>query len=229
MNVVLVEGAAKLLPDLQAGMGEYSARALRSRGVEGRARRARDRARRGGPALQERTDDALGDGRVERGRAPRPRCSQWFAARTAARRDRRRTPTCPFPGGPGLWALGDCASIPDPQGGWYPGTAQHAIRQGPALADNIVATLRGQADETVTYRAIGMMASLGGRRGVAGLWNRYLLTGFRVVHVALVLSATSTRDRPARARRARLDARLIFPRDIAELRMSAKGGRHLKD
>lgn len=30
---------------------------------------------------------------------------------------------------PGLWALGDCAAIPDPVGGFCPPTAQHASRQ----------------------------------------------------------------------------------------------------
>ena len=45
---------------------------------------------------------------------------------------------------PGVWALGDCASIPDGEGGAYPMTAQHAIREGPHLADNIVAVLRGR-------------------------------------------------------------------------------------
>jgi NADH dehydrogenase len=41
---------------------------------------------------------------------------------------------------PGVWALGDCAFVPDPQnpGKFYPPTAQHAIREGAVLASNIV-------------------------------------------------------------------------------------------
>jgi NADH dehydrogenase len=40
------------------------------------------------------------------------------------------------PGRPGVWALGDCAWIPTKTAGdWYPMTAQHAIREGPALAE----------------------------------------------------------------------------------------------
>ena len=37
---------------------------------------------------------------------------------------------------PNVWALGDCAAIPDGKGGYYPLTAQHALREGPVLANN---------------------------------------------------------------------------------------------
>jgi NADH dehydrogenase FAD-containing subunit len=33
-------------------------------------------------------------------------------------------------GFPGVWALGDCAVIPDEKGGYQPPTAQHASREG---------------------------------------------------------------------------------------------------
>lgn len=46
---------------------------------------------------------------------------------------------------PGVWAVGDTAYIPDPNnpGKPYPATAQHAIRQGAALAKNIEAAVLG--------------------------------------------------------------------------------------
>ena len=44
---------------------------------------------------------------------------------------------------PGVWSLGDCASIPDPTGKPYPPLAQHALREAKVLARNIVKTLRG--------------------------------------------------------------------------------------
>ena len=40
-----------------------------------------------------------------------------------------------------VWAIGDCAAAPDPRGGTCPPTAQHAVRQGPVAARNIVAEL----------------------------------------------------------------------------------------
>ena len=53
---------------------------------------------------------------------------------------------------PSVWAMGDCASIPDGEGGAYPKTAQHAIREGPHLADNIVRVLRGEPTQPFRYR-----------------------------------------------------------------------------
>src|SRR5205085_9623993 len=44
----------------------------------------------------------------------------------------------------GLWALGDCALVPDPATGKYcPPTAQHASREGKVVARNIIASVYG--------------------------------------------------------------------------------------
>jgi NADH dehydrogenase len=105
----------------------------------------------------------------------------------------------------------------------YPATAQHTLRQGPLLARNIAATLRNRPTKPFRYEALGMMASLGGRRGVAGLRGRYLLTGF----LAWVLWRTYYLARlPGIDRRLRVTIDwtlgLLFPRDIAELRVYAR-------
>ena len=49
-----------------------------------------------------------------------------------------------------VWALGDCASVPDAfnPGKFCPPTAQHAIRQAAVLAQNIAAAVRSQAAST---------------------------------------------------------------------------------
>jgi NADH dehydrogenase len=125
------------------------------------------------------------------------------------------------PNYPGVWALGDCASIPKADGSKYPATAQHAIREGPVLADNVIATLRGEPTKPFQFESLGMMASLGARRGVAGIRGTFLLTGFP----AWVLWRTYYLARlPGLDRRARVafdwTLDLIFPRDIAELRVS---------
>jgi NADH:quinone reductase (non-electrogenic) len=70
------------------------------------------------------------------------------------------------PGHPGLWALGDCARVPDREGGSYGPTAQNAEREGPVVADNVLASLQGRALRPFHYRSKGAMASLGRRRGV---------------------------------------------------------------
>jgi NADH dehydrogenase len=128
-----------------------------------------------------------------------------------------------IPAHPSLWAIGDCAAIPAPDGTTYPQTAQHAIREGPTLAANIVATLRGRPTRPFRYDSMGMMASLVGRRGVAGLGGKYLLTGF----IAWFVWRTYYLARlPGIDRRLRVTfdwtLGLLFPRDIAELRVYTK-------
>jgi NADH dehydrogenase len=73
------------------------------------------------------------------------------------------------PNWPGVWALGDCAFVPDPYnpGKFYPPTAQHAIRQAAVLADNIVSVLRGQPPRPFEFKILGLLASIGRRCGVA--------------------------------------------------------------
>src|SRR5262249_25465034 len=48
------------------------------------------------------------------------------------------------PSRPEVWALGDCATIPAPDGTPYPNLAQHALREAKVLAKNIRAVLDGQ-------------------------------------------------------------------------------------
>ncbi|PWT93864.1 MAG: NAD(P)/FAD-dependent oxidoreductase [Acidobacteria bacterium] len=71
---------------------------------------------------------------------------------------------------PGVWALGDCAVIPDPKTGKaYPPTAQHALREGRILAQNISAAIHGGAKKKFAFSTIGQLASIGRRTGVANI------------------------------------------------------------
>jgi NADH dehydrogenase len=132
----------------------------------------------------------------------------------------------------GVWALGDCAWIPsqpnaDPKDkdGWYPATAQHAIREGPQLAENIVAALRGKPTKPFHYTSLGTMASLGGRRGVAQLPGGIVLTGWLAWFLwrSYYLMRLPGLDRQVRVA---FDWSLgvVFPRDIAELRLYTERG-----
>ncbi len=221
VEVYLVEGGKKLLPDLQAGMGEYSARALSRRGIrvmtESLVAGADDDGLqiKDGPKIETRTIV------WSAGVKPSPVVA---ALPIGTGRGGSIITNADFsvPNYPGVWALGDCASIPAPDGSKVAATAQHAIREGPVLADNVLATLRGVPTKAFDYRSLGMMASLGARRGVAGLQGKFLLTGFP----AWVLWRTYYLLRlPGLDRRARVafdwTLGLIFPRDIAELRVYA--------
>jgi NADH:ubiquinone reductase (H+-translocating) len=60
-----------------------------------------------------------------------------------------------------VWALGDCASIPNAHGNPYPDLAQHALREAKVLAQNIANTFNGESPEPFIYDTLGMMGSLG--------------------------------------------------------------------
>jgi NADH dehydrogenase len=72
----------------------------------------------------------------------------------------------------GVWALGDCARIPDlTTGKACPPTAQHALRQGRIVARNIVAAIKDQQKKAFVFKTIGLMASIGRRAGVARIFG----------------------------------------------------------
>ena len=78
---------------------------------------------------------------------------------------------------PQVWALGDCAAIPGPDGRPYPALAQHAIREARQLAENIGAVIDGRSPSAFIFRSLGTMASLGHTRAVALVFG-VRLTGF---------------------------------------------------
>jgi NADH dehydrogenase len=218
-RVVLVEGGATLLPGLPPKMGAYSDRSLRKRGVEIRT----------GDPVARALDDRL---EFASGATIESATIVW----SAGVRPSPALATAPLPHGrggsilteadfrvegqPGVWAMGDCASIPNGEGGFFPPTAQHAIREGPALADNLIAVLRGRSTVPFHYSSLGMMASLGGRRAVAQLPGNRVLTGFAAWFLwrTYYLSRLPGLDRKLRVA---FDwtLELLFPRDIAELRV----------
>jgi NADH dehydrogenase len=70
---------------------------------------------------------------------------------------------------PEVWALGDCAMIPAPDGKPYPNLAQHALREAKVLARNIHGVLNGRPPEPFIFNTLGMMGSLGHSRAFGQL------------------------------------------------------------
>jgi len=74
------------------------------------------------------------------------------------------------PDWPGVWALGDCALVPDRKTGqFHPPTAQHALREGKTLAKNLIASVRGGTLKPFSFSTIGQLAAIGRRTGVANI------------------------------------------------------------
>ncbi|MGI8576072.1 MAG: NAD(P)/FAD-dependent oxidoreductase [Egibacteraceae bacterium] len=71
-------------------------------------------------------------------------------------------------GAENVWAAGDCAAVPDlVNEETCPPTAQHALRQGRQLGENVAKVIRGEQPEPFRYRALGQMVTLGERKAVA--------------------------------------------------------------
>jgi NADH dehydrogenase len=118
----------------------------------------------------------------------------------------------------GVFAAGDCAAVPSPDGGLSPPTAQHAIRQGRVAARNIAANLGVGHPVPFTYRSRGSFVNLGRWKAVASIPGGITLSGFpawwaaRTYHVSQIPGA-------ARKLRAVADwtVGLPFRRDTAEV------------
>jgi NADH:quinone reductase (non-electrogenic) len=116
-----------------------------------------------------------------------------------------------------IWALGDCAAVPNEAtpGETDPATCQHALRQARRLARNLRGTPRAYS-----YRTRGQMATLGSRHGIA------IVGGMRVKGVLgwLIARGYHVLQLPFAARRARVladwTAAALFRRDVAELSSS---------
>ncbi|GAC1574808.1 MAG: FAD-dependent oxidoreductase [Candidatus Elarobacter sp.] len=232
VRMILIEAGKALLPDLPAAMGRYTTRNLAQRKVElvigdGVASIDED-----GVALHSGTRIATSTVVWSAGVRPSPVLRDLPGLEHARNGGIVANEDMSAVGRPGVWALGDCAWIPmkanadlADKTAWYPATAQHAIREGPVLADNLIATLRGQPTKPFRYTTMGTMASLGARRGVAALPGGFVLSGF----LAWVLWRSYYRARlPGLDRRLRVafdwSLGLLFPRDIAELRLYTERG-----
>jgi NADH dehydrogenase len=232
VRMILIEAGKMLLPDLPPRMGAYTTRNLQRRRVElilGDGVKQID-----AEGLRLGSGASIASATViwSAGVRPSPILKDLpgvVHARNGGIVVRRDMSVI---GRPGVWAIGDCAWIPNVEdadqaerGAWFPATAQHAIREGPVLADNIVASLRGRPTKPFSYTSLGTMASLGGRRGVAALPGGFVLTGF----LAWFLWRTYYLARlPGLDRRLRVTLDwtlgLLFRRDIAEMRLYTERG-----
>jgi len=115
-----------------------------------------------------------------------------------------------------VWAVGDCARIPDlDQGGApFPPTAQHALRQGRAVADSIAAIIAGRPPVAFRFRTIGVLVALGHRTAAAEIGEHR----FSGLAAWLLWRGIYLAKLPGTEKRVRvlldwlLD--LVFPRDV---------------
>ena len=166
IRTVLVHPEDVILPELSPSLGRYAERKLAARGMEVRARTKVTAVSDATVTLSDGTTLPASTVIWTAGTTPNP-----LVATLPCMKERGRvcvTTSLEVEGWPGVWALGDCALVPDGTSGrFHPPTAQHAIREGRCVARNIVAALRGGAKRPFAFRTIGQLASLGRRTGVA--------------------------------------------------------------
>ncbi|MET9884752.1 NAD(P)/FAD-dependent oxidoreductase [Streptomyces sp. NPDC006430] len=177
MKWVLVEASDHILPEVGPELGVYTIRELRRRGVDVRLETRLESC--------ENRVAVLSDGARFRTRTvvwtagvkPAP----VLAASDLPLNERGRLVCTTFLTVEGVehaWAAGDAAAVPDitadEPGRECAPNAQHAVRQAKALADNLLASLRGQLLTEYAHKYAGSVASLGFHKGVAHVYGRKL-------------------------------------------------------
>jgi NADH dehydrogenase len=216
MRWVLVEAADRVLPEIDAGLADYALRELRGRGIDIRL----------GTTLEEAAADSA---RLSSGETLPTRTIVWTAGvapHPSLRQlsvpldERGRVPVdehLRVQGMDGVWAIGDCAAAPNPQGGLCPPTAQHAVRQGPVAARNIAAELGIGTAQAFDYRGSAAFVNLGRYKAVGKIGNR-TFRGFPAWWLARTYHMSQI---PGVARKARAvidwTASLPFSRDLSEV------------
>lgn len=170
---VLVHSREWILPELSAELGDYAQERLEARGIEFRLGMRVTAAEADEVLLSDGSRIATDTFVWTAGTRPSP-----FVDRLEGEHARNGAlvtdPTLRVVGLDRIWAVGDCARIPDvdTDGAPYPPTAQHALRQGKVVADNIAATLAGREPVPFRFSTIGVLVALGHRTAAAEIKGR---------------------------------------------------------
>ncbi|HXH49157.1 MAG TPA: NAD(P)/FAD-dependent oxidoreductase [Terriglobia bacterium] len=170
IRVVLVHPGPIILPELGEKLGSYAQRKLSDRKVEIHVNTSVRGASEDGVELSDGTRVRSNTLVWTAGTSPNPILNSLPCVK-----DKGRLTTNEYmelPEWPGVWALGDCASVPDRNtGSPCPPTAQHALRQGKVVARNIEAAIRGGKKRPFVFKTIGLLAAIGKRTGVANIFG----------------------------------------------------------
>ncbi|MFJ5546898.1 NAD(P)/FAD-dependent oxidoreductase [Streptomyces sp. NPDC093225] len=176
MRWILVEASDRILPEVGPEMGTYTVRELRRRNIDVRLETRLDSCADRVAVL---SDGARFPTRTvvwTAGVKPHP----LLAATDLPLNERGRlkcTPHLTVDGTEHAWAAGDAAAVPDvtaDDGRECAPNAQHAVRQAKVLAENVLASLRGQPLTEYSHKYAGSVASLGLHKGVAHVYGRKL-------------------------------------------------------
>jgi NADH dehydrogenase len=212
VRVHLVHSGDRLLPELSPSLGRFAERKMREQGIDVRLNARCARVDDRGITLKDGEILTAGTVICTIGTAPNPLIASLPLPKQRGRLE--VAPDMSVPSASRVWALGDCAAVPNARDGTTsPPTAQFAERQARQLAANLVR----KATRPFRYRPLGQLASVGHNKAVAELFG-LKLTGFiawllwRGVYLLKI---------PTLGRKVRLflewNWAMFFPPDIAHL------------
>ncbi len=171
VRTVLVHPGKRLLEEITPVLAEFAMEELKKRDVEVQLNASIAEA--GPDFVQMKDGDRIATRTLiwSAGVMPNP-----VLADTPAKKGKHRgievDSCCRIPGFPGVWALGDCAEVPTPDGqGTYAPTAQNATREGKLVGGNIVRGFRGAPLKPFRFTPVGELALVGRRTGVARVYG----------------------------------------------------------
>jgi NADH dehydrogenase len=184
MRWILVEARGRIMQEVPDSLSEFAERELRRRGIEVRTDTtlrevsANAATLSDGETIPTRTvvwtagvkpSPAVGGLGLPLDRDGRVIVDPTMRVRGAGSQQAPGTRPGSAVGAGQVWAIGDCAAVPDASrpGQPCPPTAQHAIRQGRLVARNVAATLEGGRTLPFRYRTKGVVAELGSTKAVA--------------------------------------------------------------
>jgi NADH:ubiquinone reductase (H+-translocating) len=222
LRIILVHSRDRILPELSASLANYALEQMRARGVTFELN-ARVSAAGPGMVRLKRKEPKPEEFEITTetlvwtaGAAPSPLLQEL-----AIERDKRGAVvvenTLAVKGSAGVWALGDCAVVPDAKTGKpCPPTAQFAIREACTLSRNIRAAIKGEPLKSFHFDSLGTLCVVGHHTACAEI-KGFKFSGFFAWFLWRTLYLSKL---PGLERKVRVVSdwtiELFFPRDIVQ-------------
>ncbi|HEX8184514.1 MAG TPA: FAD-dependent oxidoreductase, partial [Blastocatellia bacterium] len=166
IRVMLIEAGPRLMPEMNEDLAAFAEKIMRERGIDVRTHTSVVKVEKDSFELS--TGERIPTQTLiwGAGVAPNPLIATLDVTKERGRI--RVNEYLEVEGRANVWALGDCAHIPDDRTGKpHPPTAQHAVREGKTAAFNIAASYGIGKRQPFDYRTMGQLAIVGERTGVA--------------------------------------------------------------
>jgi NADH dehydrogenase len=216
LRIILVHSRGRILPELSESLASYAMQRMRERGVTFKLNTRVADARPGFISLSPAEEIPTETFVWTAGATPNPILKELpikHDSRGAVLVDR----TLAIPDYGNIWALGDCASVPDTKTGkTCPPTAQVATREAVVLARNIRACLLGRPLKPFCFKSLGSLCIVGYHTACAEIRG----LKFSGLFAWLIWRGVYLSKLPGLERKVRVlndwTLELFFPRDIVQ-------------